>query len=576
MKQIQKNGKGSLFHNKLVFSILTNAGFLLMLYLCMGFQYELSDDWFFSANIAKGNYNFTFCSYFIQVISGFLQKAVYPLNAFMLIQLVFGFVALTTISYILFDIHGIKRGIFFVLFLESAFAFNVYSLITFSKTAAVLCVAGCLVIFWAHCEKKKIGHYVYGMLLVLLGSFYRFQIFYSVFVIFGCFVAGYLFHRTDGFQWKKLWNQIREFFCLRMVLVLGILIVLVFSFNSISRMILYGSGELDYYREYNSLRSSVVDFQLPDFQESPEQYEALDISQNDIELLRGWYLDDQGMGTTDTLREISKMQEGRQTEKAYLINMAASFAGLAELMLVMIYLFTILMIWRLCQKKSWWFILTILAGMLALYGYLFMIGRSNYRSVFSIWFTAVVCLMYAARFLGRKEEPREGQKNRNRFRVCACAIISVIFFVTGVYVAAPSISRKAEKPFPGLEQYIEESEGKVFALGRASYLLFRNMTQFDNAMIFSENQAFEKCVYFGTPYYAHPSYNQLLEGFGIENLYTALAEKDNLYFVDNFFFPDIDKMVTYLNEQYGGEKKYESKLIHEVEEFSIYKITEAK
>lgn len=559
-------------HKNSLLAVALNGFFLVLLFCFNGFQYELSDDWFFSMNIAEGHCDFTFCSYFIQWISEILQRIIYPVNAFMLLQLVLGFLSLTTICYVFFDTFGIKKGILPVLFLEGAFAFNAYSLITFSKTAGVLVVAGGLVIFWAHCKNKKSAYAIYGMVLALLGSFYRLQIFYSVFVIFAFFLLGYLLHQAKPFGVKGIWNECKKFFQCRMVLVLGILLVAIFSCNSLSRTILYANGTLDEYREYNSLRSSVVDFQLPDLAEEPEKYQEIGISQNDIEMLRNWYLDHQGHATVDNLRVISKLQEGRQTEKAYLINMVMSFAGMAELLLLVVYLVTVLGIILIYQRKSWWFILSNAIGVGLLYGYLFLIGRSNYRSVFSIWFATVVCMIYATQFMeirswvsGRKRGIRQGVS-------CLCVVLSVVFFAFGILKAGPSITRKAEKEFPGLEKYIEASEGKIFALGRTPYLLFRNMTQFDNALMFEDSAAFEKCVYFGTPYYGHPSYQRLLQKAGIDNLYTALTEKDNLYFVDHWYFTDIEKMVCYMNEQYGQKKKYDSRLIHEVEEFKIYQI----
>ena len=121
-----------------------------------GARYELSDDMFFSMNIANGNYNYIFCNYFIQYLSGLLQQLIYPFNAFMLLQIALGFIGMTSICYILMETTGYKKGFFLVLLVETAFAINIYSLITFTKTAAILMTAGALMIFWAAYEKKKL------------------------------------------------------------------------------------------------------------------------------------------------------------------------------------------------------------------------------------------------------------------------------------------------------------------------------------------------------------------------------------------------------------------------------------
>ncbi len=559
-------------HRNSLLSVAINTLFFLLIFLICGFQYELSDDWFFSLNIANGNYNFTFCSYFIQLISGLLQKIIYPINAFMLLQLVFGWIALTSISYVFLDTFGMKKGLLFALLLQSAFAINVYSLITFTKTAAVLVTAGGLLIFWAHCKEKKLRYYILGVILALLGSFYRLKIFYSVVVVFSFFVFAYLIHQTKPPMVKGFFKACKKFFQTKMAFTLLILIIAVFSCNSISQKIIYSSDGLAYYKTYNSLRSSVVDFQIPSYDEEPEKFDELGISENDIEMLRNWYIDDQGLASVEKLKEISKIQAGRQTQTDYLINMAESFMGMAELLMLVVYIFTVVGLLILYRKKALLFICLVTAAVGLLYGYLFIIGRCNYRSAFSIWFSTIVCLFYATQFFElRKWISREHRVVRAAV-AASCILVSLFYFSFGILRAVPSLVLTPEVLFPETEKYIASSENKTFALGRSPYLLLRNMVELDQPMLIQQNEAFEKCVYFGTPYYAHPSYHQLLKEKGIDNLYTALAEKENLYFVDHEELTDIEKMIIYLNKWYGEKKTYDKVLVHHIEEFDIYKI----
>ncbi len=559
-------------HESILLSVGINIGFFLLLVLLSGFHYELSDDWFFSSNIAEGNYNFTFCNYFIQLLSGLLQKIIYPVNAFMLLQLIFGFVAMTTISYIFFYTFGKKKGFLLILLMESAFAYNIYSMITFSKTAAVLVTAGGLMIFWAYLNKKRLIYSIFGLLLAIIGSFYRHQIFYSVIAVFAFFVLAYIIHQKKSPGIKGFVQSCRGFFRFRMVAILVILVVTTLGCKSISKAIIFSDEELAYYRTYNSLRSSVVDFQIPSFEEESEKYQKLGISENDIEMLRNWYIDDQGVASVEILREISQIQEGRQNKVDYLVNMIISFFRLAELLLLIVYVVVVVGILLVCRKRARLFVGLITAAVALLYGYLFMIGRSNHRSVFSIWFAATVCLLYAVQFFEMKEWFPKKKRFLSKHIVSVCILISIFNATYGIYVAIPSLVVTSDLTFPEFESYIASSENKTFALGRASYLLFRNMVELEHPMIIGENEAFEKCVYFGTPYYAHPRYNRLLREKGIDNLYTALAEKDNLYFVDHYMYIDIGKIVTYLNEQYGEDKYYDSVLVHQVEEFNIYQI----
>lgn len=564
-------------HKNIITAIAVNALFFIILSFLNGFRYELSDDWFFSSNIANGNYNFVFCNYFIQLISGLVQKLIYPVNAFMLLQLIFGFIALTSISYIFLDSFRIKKGIFIVLFIQSAFAINVYSLITFTKTAAVLLTAGGLMIFWANLNKKHIGYFIFGSIMAILGSFYRYKIFYSVIAVFAFFILAYVLFNIKPPYIKSFFRNFMKFFEIKTLSVLVLLVVAVFSLNSVSRTILAKNTELDYYREYNSARSSVVDYRLTPFYKAPEEYEAMDVSENDLEMLRKWYLDDEGLAKTDNLKKISKMRMGRYTNGFYLLHMLDAFLGKAETTLFAAYILTAAVMLIVYKKKALAFICPITLAIGLLYLYLFILGRCNYRTAFGIWFVATVLLLYSIKYLSdRKDTKEQTVKMKHIYakaKMLIFGLVCVLFVSYGILVACPDIDQTDDKDYPELESYIESSENCYFALGRNPYLDFRNATQLDNALILVENKAFDKCVYFGTPYYAHPFYNQILENAGIDNLYTDLADKENLYFVDRKIYGDVENMLVYLNEQYGQDKIFDAQEIKRVDDYIIYKIS---
>lgn len=560
-------------HKNIIMAIAVNLFFLILFAALNGFKYELSDDWFFAVNIADGHYNYTFCNYFIQLLSGIVQNYIYPINAFMLLQLIFCFISMVVIVYIFLDVFETKTGLYFVALIETAFAINAYSLITFTKTAAILIIAGGLMIFWAHCQKKNILYSFFGIVLAVLGSFYRFKIFYSVFVVFALFALVYIIHTMKKPSVLGFFESCKELLWSRFPIVLALLLVAVFLFSNISKAIIYSDDELDFYREYNALRSSVVDFQLPSFNEYPEELTELKISKNDLKLLKKWYLDKEGMAQIDVLRELVKLQENRQDKEAYIINMMKIFIERGELLMFLAYMFAVIVIWMVYKKKSLVIIGGITSAIGLLYLYLFIIGRCNYRTAFSIWFTAIVCLIYSVSFIKADENLFENKlRSSKRFGIVS-GIFYVLFVVYAILVVSPHIERTTKDNYPVMENYINSTEDKIFALGRYPYLNLRNTTQFDNPMVFVQNDAWDKCVYFGTPYYGHPSYNELLKEAGVENLYTDLIDNDNLYFVDDPRTDDINKLLYYLNEEYGGEKAFRRVLVNKVDEcFAVYKI----
>ena len=386
-------------HSSVLTAVLINTFFLTFLLLVCGAYYELSDDWFFAENIADGNYDYTFCSFFIQYITGILQKVIYPVNAFMVLQIALGFVALTTISYIFLETFKFKKGLVFVLILECLFAINIYSIITFTKTAAFLDVAGGLTMLWAYHNKKHLGYWVYGIVLVLFGSFYRIKIFYSVLAVFGVIIAACMLSTLEKFNFKSILEMFKKVLNVKTVAMVVVMLLAVFSYDFVSREVIYSGEGMDYYKEYNSLRASVVDFVLPDYEAEgmAELYNNIGVSENDYNMLKSWYLDDEGNADVETLMKIRELQN---SEKDSLVNIVKTMIATEwdyvknlkpEGILIIAYIIIAILLVVLYKNKSFLFVSMNSAIILGLYTYLWYGGRCNYRAVFSILFTSVVC-----------------------------------------------------------------------------------------------------------------------------------------------------------------------------------------
>ncbi len=575
-------------HESLFLAIAVNLFFLILLSLSVGVAYELSDDWFFAKNIANGNYDYTFCSYFIQILTGVVQKVIYPINAFMLLQIIFGFVSLTAVCYVLLDTFGIKRGFMLAMAVECVFAINAYSAVTFTKTAALLAVAGGLMMLWAYHNKKHIGYSIFGIILILLGSFYRFKIFYSVLAVFACCVLALIISKTRKPFFKSLLEVLKEVLTLKTVSLVAAMLIVVFSCNFISKAVIYSGEGMDYYKTYGPLRSAVVDYSIPLYESAPEKYQEVGMSENDYNMLINWYFDDEGYSDVETLEHVVAMQDEEQKSagalKLVISNAYYEFMKIFEMapegILIIAYLVIAAAILILYKKKSWLFVGIISFAIFALHAYLWLGGRTRYRAVFSIWFAAIICLIYLTRFMEFRQWV-ENLKERH-FRglrgglVGFCDAYMITFFVLTVAVALPQLDVDLNVEYPNLEQYIAESEGKTFALSRAAYGWVRDEAVLQKPLNIGDDGMFEKCVYFGSPYYAHPSYDELLASFGIENLYTDIIDNPNLLYIDKLDVRDVDMFVAYLNEQYGENATYGYTLVNTIDGFEIYEIITMK
>lgn len=572
-------------HYEILVPVLLNLAFLFGMGLCVGFFYELSDDWFISRSIANGQYNQIFCSYFIQRLSGFLQEWIYPVNAFMLLQIVFSFVSLTTICCIYYNVFDYKVALFFSLLLECTFAVNFYSIITFTKTAGVLTAAGALTVLWAHYEKKSIGYSIYGLLLVVLGSFYRLKIFYAVAAVFCCCVFAILADNVFRFGWKRLSGSLKELFTIRNVCLVLALLICVFGCNHLSgKLIMESDEEIAYYKEYNHLRSSLVDYPLPEYEEAQGEFEKLGVSENDYEMLKNWYFDDQGFGDKDTFQGIVDIQQSFEYSKhavldrmeEMVLSVLSQIIGLKSegILVLAVLAFAVLTI-LLFRGKSWIYALLLLMGIGVLYAYLWIGGRVRFRAVVPLWLSVMVCLCYISRFLRLRDWVLF--LNR-RFRktvdvlsgVAAIICCCVILYCTATIIPSEN-SIVNDYNYKKLNAYITSEEDKTFVLSYNSYKRLRNKTVLQDPLYIGPNPVFDKCLYFGSPYYAHPTYNALLESHGVTNLYTALIDSEEFLFVDRQN-TEIDMMLAYLTEQYGNGKTYSCELVDVLSKHYIYRI----
>lgn len=572
-------------HSSVFTAVLVNAFFLTFILLFCGAYYEVSDDWFFAKNIADGHYDYTFCSFFIQYLTGLVQKVIYPVNAFIVVQIALGFVALSTICYIFLETFKFKKGILFILILECLFAINIYSIVTFTKTAAFLAVAGGLMMLWAYHNKKHLGFWVYGIVLVLFGSFYRLKIFYSVLAVFFFVVAACMIASLEKFNIKSILGMFRKVLNIKTVSMVLAMLLAVFSYDFVSREIIYSGEGMDYYKEYNSLRSSVVDFTLPDYDRdgNAEMYNSIGISRNDYEMIKRWYLDDEGNADVETLTKLCELQEtaragfGEIVKKMLIAEWEYVVGVHPEGILIVAYIVISALILLLYKNKSFLFFGMETAIIVGLYTYLWYGGRCNYRAIFSVLLAAVVCLFYCTRYLEYRNWVQKIKENKKQLFEIPLAAICILFAGVSLYLSATVVTEKLPVTlpdgYPKMEAFIEapENEGKVFALSRKSYLVFRNAVKLRNPLVLEqEEDAFDKCVYFGSTYYAHPRYDELLASVGVDNLYKDIIDNENIYFVDR---GDIEMFVEYLNEQYSDDSAaFEQEFVCNIKPYTIYKI----
>ena len=144
-----------LFKNKLFVSFAVNALIMVFCIYVSSFSYDSYKDYENSLLISHYHipYNNT-VNYLLAFAVSSIQYIFSTINIFVFAQVIFGWLAFSSITYALTDKFGYKIGIVFSVFLNILFALNHYADIASQKTSAIMLTAGFLLMF------KKIQIYV--------------------------------------------------------------------------------------------------------------------------------------------------------------------------------------------------------------------------------------------------------------------------------------------------------------------------------------------------------------------------------------------------------------------------------
>ncbi len=567
--------------HKIVFTSTIINIVTLVLFACVGgVNYEVSDDWNFSLNILDSNYNYIFNSYFIQFISGVLQNIIYPINAYMALQIVISFIAVTSLMYVLMDTFSYKKGIVFSVVISLLYSINFYSAVTFTVTAVALIVSGCIFFIYSIIKNKKIGYSIFSILLILFGSFYRIDIFYSVFAIFVVFIFVILLSFLKRPLFKNIKSILLKVFKVKNIVLFMLILVSVFSFEFLSQCIIRSENGMNYYYEYNPARANVIDYEMPSYENHKDEYEKIGFSENDLKMLQSWYFDDEGATDLETLKELHQIQLDNKISLEYLVKNMISvtvkwIVTLSSEGIIML-LFIILCIGVLvCYKrKSWLFVILIGCISCLLYFYLWYKGRYVYRALFSIWFTASIFLLYSTVLMEKRKWFSKITKNRKtNITLGVVAIFISIFAVLPIHKSINEmlpINQSDFNKIANLYNYIESSDNMNFALSSTVYNYFKDSVGLTHPLIVVQDKIYNKCAYYTNSYYAHPSYYKFLKKFNVNNLYRDIIDNDKFYFVDNE--ENIDVFIKYLNDYYSNGKTIYYKTVKKVDDFLICKV----
>lgn len=282
--------------------------------------YYGSNDEFTLAAIASGAYG-SYTQYFIYLHSafGWILKCFYMLfpsvNCYTMVMYGLIFLSLSAIG-CTWITRWKKTGAVMAVMLVLAGLSPLYVELQYTKTAAVVTAAGYVLLFIAgqKAEKwKKAFVQALGILLLLLGSWIRFQSFGMVSILaFGFWLA-----RAVGVLKTREWKQFLVCDCLPCIIAFSC----VFGSIAAENVLVYTPGsQEEHYREYDKARQRLLDYGVPGWDDYQSEYEALGLTRTDVINLEKWLIADYDRYTADTFNAIVAFRKDRPFQWEYLLD----------------------------------------------------------------------------------------------------------------------------------------------------------------------------------------------------------------------------------------------------------------
>lgn len=568
-----KNSILKLIKNKLFVALTINAVIMIFCVFASSFAYDSKNDFYNSLFICKYHYpynndiNFILASIFSNV-----QYILPNFNCFVLFQVLLSYLSFSSITYALTDKFGFNKGIIFSLLISILFALNHYADIASQKTAALLFAAGFLLVFNSIRRKRYRFMCLLGIVEILLGTFYCFEYFYIALA----FAAAYLI--ADLISKKKYKIKFRKFmWYFRPFLIMYLLIaVLAFSAYSYSYSVNTSTQELKNNYEYFELTDKINNFPFPGYEKNAVAFNEIGIGENEYELLKDGYYDENTSLNLDALRLVSELQDKQTSSSIFmgfydiltdtLTNIAIFNCDALLLIIVAI----ICVIYFIVHKKSHYLFPILLAAVAVVSSvcmrYYF---NSDYYTLYGIWILLYATLLYSIDFDALKEPCQNLIIATRKGPSFVSWSFILILFLTYSLVFQSNLHNTYnlnEKP-SALYTEVNRHPERYYILDTKTAEDFIKYTDnYQHPLWGFKSKFYENVDNFG---YLHRS--SQLKKHNTDNVYSAAVDGKKVYVIDNY--------ITYKKEQYftdyysaGDGQRCTYNLINEINGYKIYTV----
>lgn len=372
------------------YSVVINTIFIVVFFLL--FEPSAKSDDYDMTNILYGGMNgqyspfIMYSNYIWGRILVFLMELFPTVSWFFLSQYLLMYSANIFIGYIAINDNKCKMPLFIVYLF--VFSYEFYMRITFSKTAGFLIFSGLFfILYYIERNKNKLV-FIIGVFYIFVGLLIRNSFYMLMLVIMFPTFINYLIC-ADKREMK------RGISCFIIVVVIGYILSWGLKTYNVN---IYKNDELwNQYLENNSVRASLIDFGIPNYEEYKEEYQAIGVSENDYKL---WFsynfrcdedrLDDEMYHNIVNIRVINRppLIERIITYTRGIVDYV--FSNIVSVFFVLFLSFAVL---SKMHKKKLKILLIVVFGFIPYY-YLSLIGRMQHHVDVVIFISLILLLLY--------------------------------------------------------------------------------------------------------------------------------------------------------------------------------------
>ena len=421
MRNSSNEGITKSIHNyKWVLSIAINIVIVIAVMLATPMMYESNDDFAIAAELADGYPYISFVNYYLCKLLIAIQDCFTDVNIFILSQIIMSFLSFCTILKIVVERSRLRIEILFAAVICTIFSLDHYSDIQFTKTAALLMTSGALLLVDNFVHEKRVPEFIIAIALFFIGAGYRDNGVTPIAAYAGLFLMFWLLEERRIFNIKEL------FF----VAIIALVLMAPHGLDAASDAINRSTPELKLGREYQSARIRVTDYPLlGHYEEAAADYESINISENDLELINAWFFDYEGSASPEMLKEINKVNKPyvdsnksiwKATKKSckYALKSLAS-VNMTGIHIILVFIL-IIAIFTTSKPKSRVFAIAVCTLTLCVYIAVHYLQRAQYRALYLADAGAVFWILYA--MITDKSEDKAKLKKR----LCIIGIVATI------------------------------------------------------------------------------------------------------------------------------------------------------